>query len=149
MSFTQNANGLGVKQTFGAAERGDTVIAGGYVSTGPLQTIVVAFDYADLQEDFLEISLLKGAQVVDASLYVETGFVGAGATLEIGTKGSEATNGISWPVAGIGTANRTVAGASAAGTWVNPLAADTAVGVMDSGAVFTAGKGKITLTYRV
>lgn len=149
MSYTQNANGLGVRQTFGAAVRGDTIVAGAYVSSGPLQTIVVAFDSGDLQEDFLDIFLPSGAQVVSASLYVETAFVGGGATLEIGTKGSEVTNGISWPVASIATSNRSVAGAALAGTWANPLAAPTAVGVVDSGAVFTAGKGKITLTYRV
>lgn len=146
MSFVQNVNGLGVKQTFGPAERGDTIIGGGYVSAGPLQTVVVAFDYADLVGDFLEINLLPGVQVVEASVFVEDAFT-SGAVIEIGTKGSEATNGISFT--GATVANRTVAGAALAGSWANPLASATAVGVVNSGTTATVGKGKITLTYRV
>lgn len=150
MSYSQNANGLGVRQTFGAAERGDTIVAGGYISAGPLQTVIITFDFEDLQEDFLDVFLPAGAQIVEASLYQEIGFASAGAAvLEIGTKGSEATNGISWPVAGLGNDNSVVAGDAAVGTWAAPLLADTAVGLIDSVADMGIGKGKITLTYRV
>ena len=152
MSFVQNVNGLGVKQTFGPAERGDTIIGGGYVSSGPEQSIVVSFDFADLTAvDFLDINLPVGAQVISATLLVKKAFVGANGILEIGSKGGEATNGLSWPVANIGTANRTVTAVGGLqGSWANPLAAVTSVGVADtSGNPFTAGSGKITLLYRV
>lgn len=148
MSY-ESSNGLGVKTKFGPAKAGDHLVAGGYHSEGALQTVAIKFDESMLGTDFIDLYLPSGAQVVSATLKVTTAFVGAGATLEIGTSGSEATNGISWPATGIGTANTTVDGASPTGTWVNPVTSTTKVGIDESGAEFTAGAGSINLVYRM
>lgn len=148
MSY-ESSNGLGVKTKFGPSKAGNHLVAGGYHSEGSLQTIAIKFDESMIGTDFIDLYLPSGAQVVSATLKVTTGFVGAGATLEIGTAGSEVTNGISWPIASIGTANRTVAGVAPAGTWANPLVGATKVGIAASGAAFTAGAGSINLVYRM
>jgi hypothetical protein len=148
MSY-ESSNGLGVKTSFGPKKAGDFIVAGGFHAEGALQTVVIKFDESMLGTAFIDAYLPTGAQVVSATLKVVKAFVGAGATLEIGTYGSEATNGISWPVGGIGTANRTVDGAGAAGTWANPLVASAKVGIAESGAAFTAGSGTINLIYRM
>tara|TARA_R110002096_G_scaffold223819_1_gene413108 strand:- start:178 stop:627 length:450 start_codon:yes stop_codon:yes gene_type:complete len=148
MSY-ESSNGLGVKTKFGPSQAGDHLVAGGYHSEGALQTIAIKFDETMLGTNFIDVHLPSGAQVVSATLKVTTGFVGATAVLEIGTKGSEATNGISWAVANIGTANRTVDGIAPTGTWANPLTTSTKIGIAESTAAFTAGAGSINLVYRM
>lgn len=148
MSY-ENSAGLGVKQAYGPKQAGDFVVAGGFHSENGTQTVVVKFDYSMIDEDYLDFYLPDGAQVTDTQLKVTTAFVGAGAVLEIGTDTSEVTNGISWVVANIGTANRTVAGATAAGTWANPLVGATKIGVAQSGGTFTAGVGCAYITYKM
>jgi hypothetical protein len=148
MSY-ESSNGLGTKTAFGPKKAGDYVVVGGFHAEGSLQTVAVKFDETMLGTSFIDTYLPAGAQVVSATLKVVVAFVGAGATLEIGTYSSEATNGISWAVADIGTANRTVDGAAPAGTWANPLVAAAKVGIAESGAAFTAGSGTINLIYRM
>lgn len=148
MTYEDSA-GLGIKQAYGPKQAGDHIVAGGFHSENGNQTIVIKFDYSMVDEDFLDVHLPAGAQVTDTTLKVTTAFVGAGAILEVGTDTSEVTNGISWVVANIGTDNRTVAGATAAGTWANPLLAVTKVGVASSGGTFTAGEGCVYINYKM
>ena len=148
MSYEDSA-GLGVKQAYGPKQAGDHIVAGGFHSENGEQTIAIQFDETMLGEGFIDVHLPDGAQVVDANLKVETAFVGAGAIVELGTDGAEVANGISWVVANIGTDNRWVAGATAAGTWANPLVGVTKVGLVESGGAFTAGAGCIYLTYKM
>ena len=139
MSY-ESSNGLGVKTAYGPKKAGDYIVVGGHHAEGALQTVAVKFDYSQLGSAFLDTYLPVGAQVVSATMKVVTAFVGAGGIVEIG---------VSWVVANIGTDNRTVAGAAAAGTWANPLAAATKVGLVASGGTFTAGVGTINLVYRM
>ena len=148
MSY-ESSNGLGVKTAYGPKKAGDYIVVGGHHAEGALQTVAVKFDYSQLGSAFLDTYLPVGAQVVSATMKVVTAFVGAGGIVEIGTDGAEVANGVSWVVANIGTDNRTVAGAAAAGTWANPLAAATKVGLVASGGTFTAGVGTINLVYRM
>lgn len=148
MSY-ENSAGLGIKQAYGPKQAGDHIVAGGFQSENGEQTIVIKFDETMLGDDFIDVHLPAGAVVTGANLKVETAFVGAGAIVELGTDGAEVANGISWVVANIGTDNRWVAGATAAGTWANPLVGVTKVGLAESGGAFTAGAGCIYLTYKM
>lgn len=97
-------------------------------------------------------TLPAGAVIKDVYAYVSEAFVlgGTSPVIEVGTEGSEATNGVSVSEAqaeAVGAYNLTSA---LAGTWAAPLAADTVVGIAMSGTsptVTDAGKIRLVVSY--
>lgn len=97
------------------------------------------------------LKLPVGAVIVQAIAQVKEVFVlgGTTPTISIGTQGSEATNGITLSEAqaeAVGTVKPTLNG-----TWANPLAAETTVGIALGGTsptVTSAGRVDILIEYK-
>lgn len=152
MGFYTNADGL--QQHYGTRE----VLVGAKeaAGTGVKKQLVVDFDGVDLVDatptiDRSAARLPAGAYVISATVLVETTFVGATATLDIGTfKASDGTaldiDGFvaAQAVAGL-TAGADIAGAGAQiGTII---AEDTYVLPTYNTAAFTAGKARVVVEY--
>lgn len=111
-------------------------------------------DFADLGNGLIPFVIPAGAQLLSAYIDVEKVFVLTGTTpvLNIGTQGSEATNGFTISQAilqATGTANLT---STLKGTWVTtaPLQANTIVGFALGGttpAMTRAGKARIIVKF--
>ena len=96
--------------------------------------------------------LPKGAKVTSVYLEVTEAFSATGTTpaVEIGTDGSEATNGFTTSEAQLEAVGVYDLTSALSGTWAAILAADTTVGVALSGTtpVFTdVGKGRYVIAY--
>lgn len=131
------------------------VVSGGALpSTGTEYEAVVYItgdDFAGATSFDTKAILPKGAIPIEGIFEVNEAFTlgNADNVFYIGTNGSESTNGVS-----IGDPD--IAGVSedttVSGTWANPLAADTAIGVSVSGtsASVTGGSGraKVVIRYR-
>lgn len=96
--------------------------------------------------------LPKGAKIRQVLLVITEAFVLGGTTpaIKIGTATTEATNGVSITEAqaeALGTVDLT---GTLAGTWANPLAAATTVGIALAGTsptTTTAGRGRVVIRY--
>lgn len=94
------------------------------------------------------------AQIVEARIFIETAYL-TGTALEIGTYNAAGTaidaNGLftttELAVANL-TANTWIVGAAGAQLGASVGAADAYLGVVESGSAFTAGQGKLIVTYR-
>lgn len=96
--------------------------------------------------------LPAGAVIKDVTVWVEEAFALGGTTpvIEIGTEGSEATNGFTISEAQAEAAGVFSGTAALSGTWAAPLAAETTVGIDLAGTtptVGTAGKMRVTIHY--
>jgi hypothetical protein len=108
-------------------------------------------DEADGLKPFV---LPAGAIITDVFAYVEEAFVVSGTTpaLEVGTNGSEATNGFTVSEAQLEATGAYNLTSALAGTWdaEAPLAADTQIGFALSGttpAITDAGKAKFRIFF--
>ena len=96
--------------------------------------------------------LPKGAIIEDVFLHVEEVFVlgGTSPVVEIGTEGSEATNGVTLTEAQLEATGTYDVTSALAGTWATGLAADTTVGIDLAGTNPTstsAGKARVVIRY--
>lgn len=94
-----------------------------------------------------------GAIIEDVYAEVSEAFVLGGTTpaIEIGTSGSEATNGVTISEAQAEAEAAYDLTSALSGTWAAPLAADTTVGIALSGTsptVTDAGKVRVVIVYR-
>lgn len=154
MSIEQT-NGLGVNTHYGPRDTQDGVLSGGEVYKHGTITEAVVYirgdDFAGGTSFNTELKVPAGAVPIDAQFDVEEAFTlgNADNVFNIGTDGSESTNGVS-------IANPDATGVTLdetpAGTWAAALAAETSVGVSVTGtaAAVTAGigKAKVVIRYR-
>lgn len=151
----ENSASLGVFNSYGPRGKQDGRLSGGAVQTSGIEGQAVVYIKGD---DFdggtsfdTQLVLPEGAVPVEATFHVEEAFTlgNADNVFNIGTNGSESTNGFS--IANPDSAGVTV-DTSPAGTWASALTADTTIGVSVTGttAAVTAGSGeaKVVIKYR-
>lgn len=145
----ENNTGLGVNAHYGAR----TTQSGGIISGGNLPggegaekeavIYITGDDFAGTTSFDTKLTLPAGSIFKEATFEVTEAFTlgNADNVFNIGTNGSESTNGVS--IANP-DATGTTQDTSGAGTWGAALAADTVVGVSVTGttAAVTAGAGK-------
>lgn len=151
VSTTKVAN---VSNHFGPRSTGKTV--GSYKTEGAMRQAVITFDGSDASDGDLglETALILRAGAVPKRVFLEVSeaFVlgGTTPTIDVGTDGSEATNGFVISEAqaeAVGTYDLT---STLTGTWAAPLAAATTVGIALGGTSPTstsAGKAKLVVEY--
>lgn len=154
MSFESNS-GLGTFNQYGPRGTQDGVVSGGELhgQGGASRDVVVYItgdDFAGGTSFNTQLEIPAGTIFEKATFEVTEAFTlgNADNVFNIGTDGSESTNGVA-------IANPDVAGTtqdtSGAGTWAAALAADTSVGVSVTGttAGVTAGigKAKVVISY--
>lgn len=144
MSYQANPSGIGVGKTYGGRtlyehSEGQTRTAGYDVE------LVLEFN----SENFTHISKVipEGAIIKSANADVVEEFTftgGSTPTIDIGTEGSEATNGTGLDLTSAGVEEGTLAG-----TWTSALTADTTVAVTTSGSPTSvdAGKARVIIVY--
>ena len=143
-----------VNNHYGPKETGS---AKGVVKTeGPLNVLSITFDGTDLSNgDFPvgpDFKLPAGAVPERAYVKVTEAFVigGTSPTANIGTDGSEGTNGVEISEAQLEATGTYDITSTLAGTWASPLAAQTTVGLAMDGTSPTstsAGKAKLIIEY--
>lgn len=152
MSF-ESTSGLNVSNHYGSRETGGS--AGVVGTQGRTVEAVI-----DINEDVIsnggpelvDFVIPSGAVITEAYVRISAAFTLGGTTpaIEVGTDGSEETNGVTISEAQAeATGSYDLTGALA-GTWAAPLAADTTVGVALSGTTPTStgeGKGKVYIKY--
>lgn len=144
-----------VRNQFGTRDVGGTV--GVNKVEGMKEELIIDFDGAFFNDGLIGVRnfvLPAGAVITDVYMDVEEAFVVTGTTpaLEVGTAGSEATNGFTVTEAQLeatGSVNLTTA---LSGTWDAevPLAANTTIGFVLSGTtplLTDAGKARITILF--
>ena len=147
MGFESNT-GLGVFNHYGPRGTEDGLVSGGELPGGEgtekeATIYITGDDFAGTTSFDTQLSLPAGALVVDATFEVSEAFTlgNADNVFNIGTNGSESSNGVS-------IANPDATGVTQdttpAGDWGSELATATAVGVSVTGttAAVTAGSGK-------
>lgn len=147
----ENSAGLGVNNRYGTLPTPDGV-AGVYNTRGTVQEMVLEISGKNINDGVILGTLPAGAKPLRAIVEIQTAFVmtGTNPVLEVGTQGSEATNGFT-----IEDADAEVAGTyvitTFAGTWAAELAAVTEVSVIvaaDANEVVTdVGNARIVLEY--
>jgi len=156
MAFESNS-GLGSRNFYGprSAKEG---IEGGIKTEGSVQELSLKFTGANINDDVFSTNLVQlpaGARILDAVVRIDEVFVlgGTSPVINIGTDGSESTNGISIDETR-GEASATYVDADTGiainGTWAATLAADTEVSVALSGTtptVTSAGSAIVTIRY--
>ena len=149
-----NVNGF-VNSQYGPRKSNNVV--GNVKTEGVMNELAIEFDggvVGDAAFPLLAPTLPAGAVIEDVYLKVTEAFAlgGSSPLIEIGTEGSEATNGFTTTEAqaeAIATYDLTGA---LSGTWAAPLAADTVVGIAMAGGsptVTSAGVGKVIIRYAV
>jgi hypothetical protein len=151
----ENTSGLGVNASYGPREREVGQLSGGKVSTYGAEIQAVVYirgdDFSSGSFD-TRLTIPAGSTFLDAQAEVNEAFAlgGTTPTINVGTNTSEGTNyGIELSEAQAEAAG-TYYNATGAGTWANPLAADTAVGVALDGTtptVTAAGTAKVVLRF--
>lgn len=155
MSYS-NGSGIGVYNQYGARETGGAV--GIEHSKSGVQKFHMDLTGASISEGnangFVpEVYLPKGALIVSAVLRVDEAFSLGGTTpaVEVGTLGSEVTNGVTLSEADLEAIGTYDVSAGLAGTWTAGLAANTQIGIALSGTTPTistsVGKGTLFLEY--
>jgi len=152
--------GLGVFNHYGPRGTQDGVVGGGKLPVhGNIDEMVVYVNSADFGTDETfdtQFTLPSGAIPVSAIFEVTEDFTQTGGTtsltLNVGTSGSEGTNGYSISDAATTLSAVTELDSAAAGTWASALAADTLVGVslVAGGGTITAvtgGEAKVVVRY--
>lgn len=129
----------------------------GLVKTyGTFDELAIDFDGAQLSKaefPLIAPTLPAGTSVTSVMFKVTEAFVVVGTTpaVEIGTQGSEVTNGFTTTEAQLETVGSVDLTAALSGTWAAVLAAETTVGVALSGAGASvsplSGKGKWIIQY--
>lgn len=155
MTYESNT-GLGVKNHYGQRETQAGVASGGEVhGNGVVREAVVYIrgDDFDGGTSFdTELTIPAGAKFIEAYAEVTEAFVlgGTTPTINVGTNGSEGTNYAIELSEAQAEATGEVYNGTGAGTFANPLAAATAIGVALDGTsptVTDAGKAKVVVRY--
>lgn len=147
----ENSAGLGVHNFFGP--RGTRAPKGGIKTEGSIQEMTFDIWGSSFSEDYADynkVLLPKGALIVNAFAHVSEVFVlgGTDPVIAVGTKGTEATNGVSIDEAeaeAVGVVKLTPTG-----TWASALTEDTEVSFALGGTLPTvtdAGKVRVTVRY--
>jgi hypothetical protein len=152
MSYTSYTSSTGITYTRGAkaapsANGVESSVAG--VPTLTVSTPVLASTTAaGLEADLGYLVLPAGRRVVAAYVKVTSAFTGTG-DLDLGTAGSEATNGLTVPVLNVldtvGTHKLGENSIALIGTWAAELTAATTVGAGLSASLSAAGEAEIIL----
>lgn len=155
MSYS-NGSGIGVYNQYGARETGGAVgIEHSQSGVQKFHMDLTGQSITDGNADGFvpEVYLPKGALIVSAVLRVDEAFSLGGTTpaVEVGTAGSEVTNGITLSEANLEAIGTYDVIAGLAGTWAAGLAANTLIGIALSGTTptisATVGKGTLLLEY--
>lgn len=147
MGFESNT-GLGTRNHYGPRSQREG-IEGGIKTEGSVQELSLKFSGANINDDVFSTNLAQlpaGARIIRAIVRVDEAFTlgGTSPVINIGTDGSESTNGISIDeTRGEASATYTDSdtGVAINGTWAATLAADTQVSVALSGTTPTVGSG--------
>lgn len=145
----ENSAGLGVNNQYGPRQTAEGR-AGAINTFGIEKELELDFRGSDYQH--VTAKLPRGAKFIRAIAFVEEAFAlgGTNPTINVGTSGSVGTNyAIELTEAQAEAANTTVFNQTGAGTWANPLAADTvlAVGLDGTNPTISGGKAKIVISY--
>lgn len=142
----------GVKNHYNA-QNIEPGMVGELPGNGAIRELTVHISGETLNNGFIEgATLPSGALPLDWSLEIDEVFDlgGTSPTILVGTKGSEATNGLSISEA-VAEAVATTNSTTFAGTWGSSLAAETTVGIAMGGtsptADTTAGKARLVVRY--
>jgi hypothetical protein len=151
----ENTSGLNVRTFYGPMSQTEGT-EGSIRTEGSIQELALVVTGAHVVGagaafDPTRAYLPAGAKVKEVLVNVQEVFsVSAGASNEIniGTQGSEATNGVPIPEASLEATGIYVI-TSFDGTWANQLAANTQIGLADSGGGTwtTAGKARVVIRY--
>lgn len=144
----ENSAGLGVNNHYGARSLTDGA-AGVFKTEGLYNELVIELNGENINNDVISTMIRSGAKAIEAVVEVKEAFTltGTTPTLEVGTDGSEATNGFSISEAQL-EAEGTYVITSFNGTWANALAADTTVSVALGGTTPTVSGGKARIVVR-
>lgn len=129
-------------------------LAGEFRTDGAVKELVLDFTGENINDDVYAVqtfTLPAGAKLLRAITEISEAFVlgGTTPTIDVGTDGSEGTNGFDI-VEADAEAVGVYVDTTFAGTWANRLAADTLVSVALGGAsptVTAAGRAKVVLEY--
>jgi len=136
----ENTAGLGVNNVYGprktAEGRNGNINTAGVVKE-------LELDFRGDSIDFVSATIPAGAKILDAYADVEEVFGGL-TDLDVGTDGSEGTNGVDLDPTATGVSDLTPIG-----TWADVLAASTTVGVAGTGTSDGSGKAKVVIRYVV
>tara|TARA_R110000772_G_scaffold64511_3_gene144279 strand:- start:1761 stop:2228 length:468 start_codon:yes stop_codon:yes gene_type:complete len=149
----ESNSGLNVLNIYGPRPVPD--MARGTIKTeGGYNELTFEFSGKDINENLTNVltTLPAGVRFVDFYVEVQEAFVVTGTTpgLEIGTSGTEETNGFTISEAILEAVGISAISTTFAGTWAATLAADTAVGLALSGTtpvVTSAGHARIVARY--
>lgn len=142
-----------VSNHYGARDTGKT--QGVAQSAGFEKELTLVID-GDMVSDeafpLIAPTLPAGAVIEKVTVVVEEAFVlgGTSPVIEVGTEGSEATNGFTITEAQAEAAGTYDLTSALSGTWAAPLAAETTVGIDLAGTsptVTAAGQAKVIVTY--
>lgn len=161
MSFEQSKFGDGsaagagnvvqtVSNHYGPREVGQT--AGRYNVDGAYKEVVIDLTVEMVENEAFPLvaPVLRAGSIVDkVFVYVTEAFsLGGSATVDIGTEGSETTNGVEITEANLESLGMIDVTSAVQGTWASGLAADTTVGIEFSGTVANADVGKARVVIR-
>lgn len=146
-----SGSGLGVSNWYGSRDTGG--FEGSYRTAGLTREYVFDFTGRTLADgDYSKVVIPAGAAVIKAEIFVDEAFdLQAASVLEVGTKGSEATNGVSITEAELEAEGRVDLTSALAGTWDAEarFAADTEIGFAFSAGGLTANSGQYVGKARV
>lgn len=156
MGFESNS-GLGTRNFYGPRSATEGV-EGGIKTEGSVQEISIFFTGQNINDDVFSSNLVQlpaGARPLRAIVDIQEAFTLGGTTpvINIGTDGSESTNGVSISEAkaeAAGVYTDADAGVTFNGTWAASLAAATQISIALSGTTPTVGAGgkaKVTIQY--
>lgn len=134
----ENSSGLNVNNNYGPRSTAEGRI--GDVNTGGNVHEQEYWVRGDANASTLTGFLRGGSTILDVNVDVQEAFVGVTA-IAIGTKGSEAANGVTLPTA-VGFSQLTPAG-----TWAATLAADTEIGADVTGTPDGVGLARVVVRY--
>lgn len=144
--------GSGVRSRYGPLSVPDGL--GGKTRTaGGVDEYIIEFSGDDINnDDFQKPIVPSGSLLIDAYAEVETAFAlgGTTPTIDIGTDGSEGTNGVDMTESQAENAGTYDIKGTPNGTWASSLAADTTVSVALGGTsptVTSAGKCRVVLRF--
>lgn len=144
----ENSAGLGVNNHYGTRQIPDGA-TGVFKTSGVENELVIELSGANINDDVISGLLPATARPIEAYVDVKEAFTltGTGPVLNVGTDGSEATNGLSITEAQLEAVGTYVI-TTFAGTWAARLEADTTVSVALGGTAPTIAGGKARIVVR-
>lgn len=134
----ENTAGLGVYNVYGPRETAEGR-SGNIPTSGVVKELEL--DFRGDSIGIVSATIPAGAKILDCYANVTEVFGGL-TDLDVGTDGTEGTNGVDLDPTATGYADLTPAG-----TWAAVLAADTTVGVAGTGTSDGSGQAKVVVRY--